>query len=284
MSYSVTTYSLSLDKLQAVCGSGDTSLLQEIITNESERLLGVDSMGEYFEDFEEEIEKEYEAYRQGNFSYQHEIWEPIEEDDDEEEIISEEDRDKLLEALKSGDNATAASLVEQALGDDFFGDDDDEPYDEEDYQPQRELTAGGALADLLLARPTDPSFGYKYGYALEALCAHLGKTHHPAAWSAINFRAIDAIKQVVPPMPSGENIEGILHRGSPVSMPQSDDFPAMGYLKLAEIETLRPLVQQAIVACDGNKEKEWEQEALAELQSWLDQATDAGDDLVFFYY
>ncbi|CAE7467387.1 unnamed protein product, partial [Symbiodinium sp. CCMP2456] len=123
-------------------------------------------------------------------------------------------------------------------------------------------------------------FGYKYGYALEALCAHLGKTHHPAAWSAINFRAFDAIKQVVPPMPSGENIEGILHRGSLVSMPQPDDFPSMGYLKLAEIETLRPLVQQAIVACDGNKEKEWEQEALAELQSWLDQATDAGDDLI----
>lgn len=284
MSYSVTTYLVSLDKLHSICGSGDTKLAQEIIAAHQESLEGTDAMGEYFEVFQDDYEEEYEAYKKGDFSHKHEIWD--EPEDDGEGELTEEQQNELIDALKSGDNKKVFDFIENAM-EGMFDDEDEEFGDEEDEddEPLRELTAGGAVADLILGRPKDPNFGYKYGYGLETMCRHLGKHVEGDAWYGINYRALDLIA-AVGPKDGGETlwIDVLLQRGAPVEMPLPFDFPTIGYASWQELEKGKPAFEAAYSAAEDNPDADWEVEALDDFLKWVDQAISQKTDLVFFYY
>ncbi len=289
MGYSVTTFLVSLDKLRNVCGSGDTKLAQEIISQHEESLLGTDEMGECFEDFEDEIQQEYEAYKKGDFSHKHVIVSSKEDKNDEEfDDVTEEEHAEFLEALKTGDQEKALEFMQKAMGglfDDDDEEDDDEEEDLEEEELQRELSTGGALADLILGRPKDYAFGFKYGYALEVICDQLG-THLPGdAWCSINFRARNLIAKLAPAdFEKSLWIDGLLGRGAPVDMPSPDDFPGIGYVIWQEAEKLRPVAEKVYSTCEDTPDTDWELEALEEFLKWLDQAIGKKEDLVFFYY
>ncbi|PQO40881.1 hypothetical protein [Blastopirellula marina] len=291
MSYSVTTFLVSLDKLRTVCGSGDTKLAQEIISQHEESLMGTDQMGEYFDDFEEEIEEEYEAYKKGDFSHKHAIVSSQGDTNDEEfDDVTEEEHAEFLEALKSGNEEKALEFMQKAMGGLFDEDDDDEEEDGEEEELeeedlQRELTTGGALADLILGRPKDYAFGFKYGYALEAICDKLGKHLPGDAWCSINFRARNMIAKLAPAdFDKSLWIDGLLGRGAPVEMPTPSDFPGIGFLTWQEAEKLRPVAEQVYSACEDTPDTDWELEALEVFLKWLDKAISKKEDLVFFYY
>lgn len=313
MSYTLTPIVVKISDVQQAVGSNDTRLLQEIIAANAEEMLEIDAIGEYFEEFEPELEAEYAAYSKGDFSYRHVI-RPSQDSSDDDlisvddpeygeikaafqsvgidpramEVLYESEANELKAVLQNCDEAEIASSLESFLQRMFEGDDDD---DELDDEPIRELSTGGALADLILGRERDPAYGFKYGYALKMLCEHLGTQPFHDSWCSIRLAAFDATDKNLADLgiAAGDfsTKEFFTSRGAPVPLPEPDDFPFMGYLTNAEIAALRAKLDKSrIENLSDNEEEdfdEWDKAALQELINWLDLAEKEQSDLATFY-
>jgi hypothetical protein len=298
MSYTLLPMVVDIPKLRALMGSKDTRLLQAVIEESRDQLIGIDELGEYFEEFEDEIQAEYNAFIAGDFSSVdlHATYPERPKQDD----LEEEELTELREDLSKIDISDPAAmlelmqkhvkLTENILGDmnDDEGDDGDE---EDDEEAIREVTTGAALVQMIMGGNQDGSQGYKYGYALLSLCDHIGEPQFNDTWCSIRYASLEAVDALLVKLgvePKTFTTSAVLvGRGAPVTIPTADDFPFIGYLERTEIPPLLakldPKKVDAALANEDPDVEEWLRPAVDELRNWLETCVKTERDLVCFY-
>jgi hypothetical protein len=105
-------------------------------------MLDIDAMSDFFEEFEDEIKRDYEAFIAGDFDrvdLKGAFPEPKAGEDDEETA----EMKREFEKIKDDPEAVKKFLHDQ-LTDAFLDDDDDEDEDDdEEVEPFKEVTTGG---------------------------------------------------------------------------------------------------------------------------------------------
>jgi hypothetical protein len=143
---------------------------------------------------------------------------------------------------------------------------------------------------MIMGGTKDKRFGFKYGYALDFLCRHLGEIPDNESWCSIRYETLDAIDTVL--KDSGVRSKTfsvakfLVERGAPVDIPKPDDFPSIGYLTRDEIPAILALLtpEKLSKAIRRSDESDYFEGAFGELRSWLEACTKANRDLICFYY
>lgn len=189
-----------------------------------------------------------------------------------------------LDALRSALGSRDATLVGKIRGR-FYADSKriDQLLKEALDPDEESLTTGDVLRHLIAGEPYREDAGFAYGYCLELLCRQLGKALPNSAWSAMpngRFDTVAAALRDCGVYSSALPIRDLAFRGSPVSLPPIDEFPAIGYLSSAEIGTARA----ALVAADLTHLSDEEMAtSIRQVQEWLDICAESSRDLVCFY-
>jgi hypothetical protein len=193
--------------------------------------------------------------------------------------------DKVSDAVGSKDMRLIDALVEE-FGDEFgqFDEMAADRCDEDDGQEA--LTMQGALTQMVMGEQYHEGLGFMYAYALEFLCRHFGRGLPNGEWSAMPSGSQWA-ETVDRGLHAADVPEGVLrvsyhlmNRGAPIPIPEPDDFPGIGYLKLKEIRIARQALGEARLASIKDKEV---LTSVQELQGWLQACADSGRDLACFY-
>jgi hypothetical protein len=292
MSYSLTPILVDLRRIQSLMGSKDVALLRAVIKKHRKDMLDTDALGDDFEDFEADIKAEYKAFVAGDFSgVELNASSPeAEEDEDEEEADP-----ALAEEFKNLDAADPKAVEKFILKHDLLKDllDDEEEEDDEeedDEEVVREVTTGAALAQLVLGGKPDRRYGYKYGYALQSLCEHLGEVPDHDSWCTIRdaaLRTVDGVLKKAGAKPKTfSTSEFLVNRGAPIAIPKPADFPFIGYLTREEVRKLLGTLDTARIEAAIRDEKgneDWLRAAVGELRAWLEACAKTDRDLICFY-
>lgn len=83
-----------------------------------------------------------------------------------------------------------------------------------------------AITQLIMNEEMNPEFGFMYGYALEALCAHLGQMMDMEAFESMTGGWFWELP---------DTIQSLVLSGSPVELPEIEDFPTIGHKTLTQI-------------------------------------------------
>ena len=155
----------------------------------------------------------------------------------------------------------------------------DDETDEDD-----ELTVEEALRDMVDGANLNKDFGWKYAYALEALCWHFGELLDNSEWSPMRGQWSEQVDVAISRAGVPENtfsVEGhLMYRGSPIPIPEVPDFPFIGFLRKTEL----PEAAKSIAQCDRSKLGEDVERAIRQVEGWLDRARKLERDLFCFYY
>jgi hypothetical protein len=195
------------------------------------------------------------------------------------------DLGKVTAAVGSKDMRLLSALVKK-FGDDF------EQFDEmaADFADEEAggdaLTMQGALGQMVMGEEYSEWLGFLYGYALEFICRHFGERLPNEHWSAMPSGS-----KWAETVDRGLNAAGVpervlrvgthlMNRGSPVPIPEIDDFPGIGYLRLNEVRAAQEALAQARLAAVTDREAI---ESIKEVRDWLQTCVDLGCDLICFY-
>lgn len=295
MGYSLSACVVDLDAIGALLGSKNEQLLVDLIETYREEMLEIDAGMEFFEDFEEDILAEYESYVSGDFSYHHPISEPDPGEDNDEGALSDEEEAEFSKALLSDDDESLTSSIENLLGDLLSDAKATSFTSADDIEPSRDLSTAGALVQMILGREMDPQMGHLYGYTLDILAFHFGESVVSSAYESL--RSSFYWERVVAESARRRGIDTQLlspksiffHRGSPYAVPDSTDFPSIGYLTADEASELKEkllssgLVPIQEVPLEFESEEHWGEVALVQLLNWVTNATRAGHGVMTVY-
>jgi len=192
---------------------------------------------------------------------------------------------KVSDALSSKDKQLVGALV-QKFEDEF------EQFDEmaadvaDDEEGEEPLRMRDALTQMVMGQEYSENFGFIYGYALEFLCRHFGEFLPNREWSAMPSGS-DWAETVDEGLNAAGVAESVLrvgmhlmNRGAPIAIPDIDDFPAIGYLRLDEIKAAKTALEEAKVTDIKDKQV---LASIQELQSWMHRCAESGRDMVCFY-
>jgi predicted DNA-binding WGR domain protein len=90
--------------------------------------------------------------------------------------------------------------------------------------------------------------GYKFGYALEVVCRSLGEWLPNSAFSAMGSEYFETLDRALEKAKSKRKVASIVFRGSPVRLPEIEDFPAIGWLSADEVQAWRAELQALLGA------------------------------------
>jgi hypothetical protein len=143
----------------------------------------------------------------------------------------------------------------------------DELRDEDEDVP----TCRDAVAQIIEGAPLAAHLGYLYGYALEAICAHLGRElpgvssiSRAAAW-------IDVVDELLEGKGIPIGLSTLVFGVCPVDIPTPDDHPSIGSWPPHVI----PGALEAIRRADLAGSDDGTTETIAQVRGWLEAA--AGD-------
>jgi hypothetical protein len=300
VSYTLHPVVVDLRKLRELMGSKDEAVLRAVFQKHHKELHDIDaSFDDDYDTFKKEIRAEYKAFVAGDYSgVDLAATYPDREEDDEDDLDDEDRAAKAeYERLKAENPRAAEKFLKDYLKKafakiDLEEDDEDEEEEVDDDEPRREVSTGAALVHLIMGGNTDPSLGFKYGYALYCLCRTLGDFQVNGSWSAIRSRTFDwynAFLKKAGVKPKEFAVDAFLtERGPPVKMPRPDDFPSIGYLDRDEIPAVLSLLDPSrldpVLAKQKGENREWLEGATAELRSWLETCVQTRRDLVCFYF
>lgn len=192
------------------------------------------------------------------------------------------DLDKVSATVGSKDKRLVSAIVKKFGGefeqfDEMAADlgDDDEV-----------LTMKGVLMQMVMGEEYNEELGFMYGYALEFICCHFGESLPNEQWSAMPSgsewaRTVDRGLKAAGVPESGLRVEKhLMNRGAPIPIPEIEDFPGIGYLKLKEVKAALKAMGLAKLAAIKDKAV---LASIQELQNWLQTCADSGRDLVCFY-
>jgi hypothetical protein len=217
------------------------------------------------------------------------------------------DIEKVKNAINSGNKELLAKVLQKSeLEDDFDpnkSDEEESDDDDEDDEP----SLGRTVGDLILGRKRVEWAGFQYGYALEQLCSYFGKIPEGDNWCGVRWEIMEA---------TGADVL-LVSSGSPVQLPEIDDFPTIGFLSAQEVQkavqsigpeglaTAAPAVKKIKktlaqkllgpvfmwllrrmtgIPKRGNLTPEDKKSLLNEYEQLLKQAASANQSIVFFYY
>jgi AcrR family transcriptional regulator len=187
---------------------------------------------------------------------------------------------RITAALGSKDQSLFDTLVER-YGDDFAqidalrddGDDDDD-------EPPVPSTHD-ALRHLIFAHPYHPAAGFKYAYALEYILKYFGDHLSNDHWFSMRSEWAETVDTALAAAGVPEQTfrvgPHLMYRGSPVPIPDPDDFPFVGYLRTPEIPAALTVLRTATLP-----DPEVAQ-AVAEIRTWLETCVTTHRDLVCYY-
>ena len=156
----------------------------------------------------------------------------------------------------------------------------------EDNELAEAVTIEAALTQIVMGEAYNEKLGFMYGYVLEFLCRYFGDWLPNECWSGMPSpsdwaRTVDRGLENAGVAASMLRVENhLMNRGPPIAIPQIDDFPGIGYLKLDEVKAAQKSLAQANLAAIKNNEV---LEAIQDVQSWLRICADSGRDLICFY-
>lgn len=195
------------------------------------------------------------------------------------------DLGKVAAAVGSRNKRLVSTLIKK------FGDEFDQ-YDEaaadfaDDEDGEDALTMADVLRQMVMGEEYNEELGFMYGYALDFLCRHFGEELPNEHWSAMPSgsswaKAVDqGLKAAGVPERVLRAEKHLLSRGSPIPIPEIDDFPGIGYLKLKEVQAAQEALAQARLAAIKDREVLG---SIEQMRDWLRTCADSGCDLVCFY-
>lgn len=137
-----------------------------------------------------------------------------------------------------------------------------------------------ALKQLINGEPRHPSYGFQYGYALKLLCELYGSPLNNNGWSATRDSYLEKMQEILKSYGLDSYLRRLLYRGAPVEIPVIQDFPAIGYLQLADAVA----IDQAMKPVDFSNYDEDIAESLDNFHSWAITAKKVEGGLISFYH
>jgi hypothetical protein len=132
------------------------------------------------------------------------------------------------------------------------------------------VTPGMAIHHLVMGKPLNEDYAHEYGYALSAMCSHMGEVIVPKHWAGVGWDVVDRC-----------GLEVVMtETGPPVPLPPIDNFPMIGHIRRADLEShLEAARERRRNASDDSVI-----ELIDEYIQWLDDAQRKSLDVVFFYH
>ena len=162
----------------------------------------------------------------------------------------------------------------------------EEANEDDEFDP--ELSLEKALRHLILDEERWDYEGAKYGYAVEMICSFFGEILPNDHGTGMSLNWAETINDSL--LESGVSAETfsifghLFFRGSPVEIPEIEDFPCIGFVTLSEIpdvlDTLTDKQLSLIKSEDGDRIRA----ALRQVREWLETCQRDKADLVCFYY
>lgn len=146
------------------------------------------------------------------------------------------DIERLKQAIGSGDQSLIDAIVKETRG--FLSTIDD-------IDDEAELTCADAVAELINGQISEDVPGYLYGYALEAICAHLGEELPNVAQIAGASEWMEEVDQILERKGISVRFNGLVYHGSPVPIPEPDDYPFIGQWTAAQVAAAVPAFRAA---------------------------------------
>lgn len=171
--------------------------------------------------------------------------------------------DQLRRVPGSGDRALVAAIA--ASGAYFLAQVDDLA----DADAGEEVpTCREALGQLVDGRPMAGHLGYLYGYALEAICAHLGRELEGVSAISRASGWIDPVDAFLGAAGVPVALTDLVFGPCPVAIPTPDDHPFIGSWPPAAI----PAALAALRRADANGLDEEAAATVALIRDWLEAA------------
>lgn len=162
----------------------------------------------------------------------------------------------------------------------------DEANEDDEFDP--ELALDDALRHLIMDEERWDYEGSKYGYAVQMLCSFYGDILPNDRWlgPSLDWAEIvnDALDGVGVQRESFSVLGHLLYRGSPVNIPDIDDFPLVGYVTLAEIPDVLSLLTDERLAAIKHEDADNIRVSVEQIREWLETCQREKSDLVCFYY
>jgi len=156
---------------------------------------------------------------------------------------------------------------------------------DDDFDP--ELPIEDALRHLIMDEERWDYEGSKYARAVEMLCTFYGEILPNDHWTAASWDWIESVSDAI--LESGVSTEKfslaghLLERGSPIDLPEIDDFPWVGYLKNAEIPAVLEALTEERIARLKLRDAARLKVSLLQLREWLETCVRDKSDLICFY-
>lgn len=141
----------------------------------------------------------------------------------------------------------------------------------DDIDDEAQIDCATAVRNLVHGE-SDDSPGYLYGYALKALCQQLGRELPEIAAISGAFDWVEEIDAALAERSVPLALSDLIYAGSPVDIPEPEDFPAIGHW---QPETITQ-AHVAMAALDLVQEADGDlRETLEQIRGWLDAAVKA---------
>ena len=151
-----------------------------------------------------------------------------------------------------------------------------------------ELRLDKALRHLIMDEERWYYEGAKYGRAVELLCTHYGNVLSNDRWSNVSLGWIETLDDAVIDAGASADTFSIVghlfHRGCPIDIPDIEDFPYIGYVKLDEIPEIQAVLTDELIASIEHEEAEDIRHSIEQIREWLAACQSEKSDLVCFYY
>jgi len=138
----------------------------------------------------------------------------------------------------------------------------------DDIDDEAEMSCAQALAELVNGTQPKDGAGYLYGYALEALCGHLGEELPNICPIAGASAWIEEMDRLLASRRVPLQLMQLVFGGSPVPIPEPDDAPCIGVWRADEL----PAAAAAFRALDPSGLDHDMTETLAQFRGWVEAA------------
>jgi hypothetical protein len=183
-----------------------------------------------------------------------------------------------LQPVWGSKNARLAAAIKSKQAEELAG--NDEWFSDEIEEGAPSLAS--ALDEIIAGKATKKKHGFQYGYALERLCAHMGKRIDDSDLSYAFDQNLDPLlKKVKQPRTAKLLCTGVL----PLAIPRPSDFPVIGTIDapcMAILARALDAVEPAIPEDDDDELGiAW---VIAELRGWIRRARRSKKAIVWFAY
>jgi hypothetical protein len=143
------------------------------------------------------------------------------------------DLGKVAAALGSKNKRLVSTLVKK-FGDEFDQHDETAADFADDEDGEDALTMEDVLRQMVMGEEYNEELGFMYGYALDFICRHFGEELPNEHWSAMPSgsdwaRTVDrGLKAAGVPERVLRVEKHLMYRGSPIPIPEIEDFPGIG--------------------------------------------------------